>query len=112
MEPKTLARSFNKDGFQFRQIKRTDHAALYEKEKNGSTSYEVVRPKINKRDHSFPPYTTKDGTEHPGQTVPAGSESYPSSEDWGTYGFSYPSRTSAEAKLRSLSETQDHLEPH
>ena len=102
MDPIVLSKSFTKDKFNFRQLKRSAKTALYEKSKGDSRSYEVIRIKTSAKDYQFPSRTNKDGEEIQGSFRPAGSEAYPSSEDWGTYGFSYTNRDTASAKYREL----------
>lgn len=106
--PTVLSKTFRKDGFDFTQIKRSRLHALYQKTKgNQPPTYEVVRIKSAPKDYQFPPRTLKDGTTIEGKFIKAGSESYPSNEDWGTYGFSYPSRDQAESKYRDLISKED-----
>ena len=102
MKPIVLSPTFNKDKFSFKQLKRSRLTALYEKSKDGFSTYEVIRIKISKKDYQFPSRTNKDGETIPGSLRPAGSEAYPSNEDWGQYGFSALSRDGAEAKYREL----------
>jgi hypothetical protein len=65
------------DRFLLRQVRRDGHVALYEKSKDGqSRGYEVVLLRIR-------PAQTLFGRPYPHR------ESYPSSEDWGIYGWSY-----------------------
>lgn len=90
---KPLPKEFHRDGFQYRQIAREGNAAIYEQTWNGcpnpSVSYEVIR--IRRRE----------GFQISGRFVEP-SEFYPSSTEWGKYGFTFTDREAAFAKLREI----------
>ena len=93
-----LKAEFGHDGFRYRQIAREGDYAIYEQawtgRPNPSVCYEVVV--IRYRDAKT-------------QTMPDGNdvhfparEVYPSSEDWGTYGWTVLTRDAAFDKLAAL----------
>lgn len=85
-----LAIKFKSDGFDFRQIHRSDDIAIYSKSKGEFTGLEVVL--VQKRaEHTWPN----------GSTTPA-HEAMPGSESWGTKGWSYTDRTAALARMSAL----------
>lgn len=90
---KPLPKEFHRDGFQYRQIAREGSAAIYEQTWKGcpnpSVSYEVIR--IRRRE----------GFQISGRFVEP-SEFYPSSTEWGKYGFTFTDREAAFAKLREI----------
>lgn len=96
-KPKTLPTEFTAEGFRFRQVRRCEHVAIYEKTRNGGVSYEVVVIRRSKKDYRFPS----------GSVVPAGSESYPSNSQWGRLGFTCPDMEAAARKYRQLVETEE-----
>lgn len=73
-----LETNFRKDGFDFVQIERKNGWCIYSKTKTGfkSTFYEVMKIKSH------------NGREIAGKQFPP-SEYLPSSEEWGTNGFSF-----------------------
>ena len=93
-----LPRKFKKSGWTFRCLDRSEQWGLYEKSKDcypaGSTctGWEVV--KIRKR--------SKDKTLPSGSVLPKGQEYYPTSEDFGTYGFAHSTLESAMEKFLCL----------
>lgn len=80
---------FTKNGFHHEQIKRDGDVALFAMTKNGSTHFEVIRVVTHGE------YTIA------GVTFPAG-ESYPSSEQWGSRGWTYRDRGCAEVRFAAL----------
>lgn len=68
------------------QIKRTGDAAIY---KVDDTNYEVIKIRVLKRSHF-------NGTYFPEREV------YPSSSDWGVYGFTFIQLSDAESKFNEL----------
>jgi hypothetical protein len=72
-----IAAEFRDDGFMLRQVRREGRVAIYEKSKDGQPrGFEVVVLRIR-------PAETLFGRPYPQR------ESYPSSEHWGIYGWSY-----------------------
>ena len=90
---KPLPIRFRRDGFNYRQIARERHGAIYEQTWAGccdpSVCYEVIR--IRRRD----------GFQIGGRFVQP-AEVYPSSGAWGVDGFTLTDRDAAFAKLREL----------
>jgi hypothetical protein len=89
-----LDTTFRFNDFNFRLVKRVGDVALFEKRKPTHTraSFEVVIVQ-----------------KHPAKTFPNGKyydarESMPSSESWGTKGWTYSDLENAEAKLNRLAE--------
>jgi hypothetical protein len=89
-----LAKTFRKDGFDFAQIDRVDDVAVYHKTKGAQVeSFEVVI--VQKRaEHTWPN----------GDTTPA-HESMPSSESWGTLGWTLPTKLQAYSKVAEVLES-------
>ena len=91
--PDPLEKKFERYGFSYRQIHRTPSAAMYEVRigEDGALAYEVVKPVIAKQrnmDGSWipcPPY-----------------ECYPSSEQWGSRGWTYVEADKALMKCESI----------
>ena len=90
-----LATTFSFDGFDFRQVERVGGLALFGKSKPTHTraSFEVVIVQ-----------------KHPAKTFLSGKhydarESMPSSESWGTKGWTYTNLENAQTKLNQLAET-------
>jgi hypothetical protein len=88
---KILALEFASKGFDHKQIERTGDVALFERRRvgKGYPHWEVV--KIGRHN----------GYEIGGVKVEA-AETYPSSESWGTKGWTFQDFTKAQAKFRSL----------
>ena len=93
MNPDPLAKEFDKFGFAFRQVHRTPKAAVYEVKPvdGGAIAFEVVKPCISKQRiingswTECPPY-----------------EVYPSSEQWGSRGWTYVEEDKALMKCESI----------
>lgn len=86
---KAIETSFTQKGFQLTQLKREGLAALYRKTKKGFSfeSFEVVILKRN------PPFMF--------HGKPCGDcESYPRSEQWGTFGWTFSDEDDAVKKFR------------
>lgn len=87
---KTVSKTFTRDGFTFRQIRRAGDLALYRKHKVGAggniQSFEVIR--IQK--------ATQPATLPSGATVQAGDELYPASSKWGKAGWTYQTEEQAQ----------------
>ena len=74
---KTLPLAFDKDHFAYAQIDRSPTAAIYSQSQDGKVvAYEVVRIRVKAADEVM------------GRQVPE-REVYPSSREWGTYGWTY-----------------------
>ena len=94
-----IATDFNKWNFNFRQIDRKGSYAIYEKilkecacpegEKNATIGYEVIKI-INQKETEFRGIKYK------------AKEAYPSSEQWGSYGWTFMSIDGASKKLKEL----------
>jgi hypothetical protein len=86
-----LAKNFKQKGFNFSQVKRDGDFAIFEKVPvNGThTSYEVII------------ISRHNGYELGGQYIEP-AETYPSSSQWGTKGWTHTTLKSAEAKLKAL----------
>jgi hypothetical protein len=80
---------FRKGGFNYRQIAREGDWAIYEQKwrTSDNAAYEVVRIR-------------------PGSGLLAGRELYPSSERWGTDGFTLTDKDTAFKKLRQMSPAE------
>lgn len=89
---KPIETEFRKNGFHHKQLKRVGNVAIYERWADGHSKrhYEVVMIQFNGA-RSFPN----------GTTYPA-SEGYPSSEQWGTYGWTYATLQNAMVKLEGI----------
>jgi hypothetical protein len=89
-----LPKEFQRGGFQYRQITRRGHVAIYGQDWIGCTepdrSYEVVR--IRRRE----------GFQIGNRFVDA-AEIYPNSEGWGVDGFTFPDRNKAWDKFLEMS---------
>lgn len=87
MEYKLLPQTFYKKGFDFEQVKRNQNFAIYKRTKSPQNwSYEVIKIL---RGNGF---SIKDKNGKEVKFEP--SESFPSSEQWGTYGFTYSPQSS------------------
>ncbi len=80
-------------GYTYHLKQRNELIALYTMLKTGASDvYEVIKVRKHRRDMVIQ-----------GRVVAAeGDEYYPSSADWGLYGWSYSSLEDAEDKFRSL----------
>jgi hypothetical protein len=92
-----IPESFEKNGWQFRQIERRNQWALFERRKpGGKPHYECVRI----RSHN--------GFKIPGtETMAEPAEIYPSNETWGRDGFTLLSLERGIAKLDEVAATQE-----
>lgn len=96
---KLLSTSFKRNGFAFEQVLRAGHWAIYRKTKGNWAGYEVIR------------VLRHNGRIIGGKTIEP-SEYYPSSENWGTLGFSCPDMASAYVRYhKSLSNGGTYSEP-
>jgi hypothetical protein len=90
IEHKPLKESFSKYGFDYKMIKRTKKKAIFEQSKrNRVFSYEVIT--VSKHNG----FTLGDVYIEP-------SETYPSTSEWGSKGFTYKTLEEAERKYREL----------
>ena len=91
---KALPKQFCHDGFQYRQIAREGHAAVYEQRGSGcaerSVSYELIRVR------------RREGFRIDGRFV-APAEIYPKGEAWGVDGFTFTDKDAALARLLEMS---------
>lgn len=94
---KTLATHLRREGFDLKQTDRKQDVAVYEKTKGQYKGYEVII--IRNREE----YTIA------GKTVEA-AEVYPSSEDWGTLGWTYPEYHRAIFKSINLLTSREQTE--
>jgi hypothetical protein len=89
-----LAKEFQRDGFNYRQIKREGNAAIYEQAWLGcaesSLSYDVVRIRY------------REGFQIENRFVNA-AEIYPNSEAWGVDGFTFTNGNKAWARFFEIS---------
>lgn len=95
----TLETSFSYDGFVLTQVKREGKVALFEKTKatHKSPSYEVVVVQVSKAREVF------------GRAI-AEHEIMPSSEEWGTNGWSYSDLDSALKRFDKLVREQERAD--
>jgi hypothetical protein len=91
---KTLPKTFSKNGFEFEQLDRRGDLAIFRKHKKSRcVSYEVVRVQYH------------DAYEIAGKQIEAG-ECYPSSESWGSCGFTLPTYEASLKKLADMDAKQ------
>jgi len=90
-ESKKLSPLFDKNGFTFELVERRGDFAVFRKfkERGKSESFETVK------------ITRHDGYTIAGKEIPPG-ECYPSSEQWGTHGFTFNDPIAALAKMAEL----------
>lgn len=90
-----LAKTFKQKGFNLSQIKRDGIFAIYTKTKTNSnfTSYEVII------------ISNHNGYEIGGAYIEP-AETYPSSSQWGTKGWTYTNIKDAEAKFSALKQAE------
>lgn len=89
---KTLPLGFDSKGFTHRQIIRDGSVAVYERRRKGATQvphYELVR------------VGSHNGYEVAGRKVEP-AETYPSSEQWGSRGFTFNEESKAMARFEAL----------
>lgn len=87
-----LPTQFTKSGWTFQQVKREGNVAIFQRSKGGKQAhFEVVRVQHH------------EAFKFPGRDVetPAG-EHYPSSEQWGTHGWTHNMIEDAERKFSEL----------
>ena len=98
-----LEQQFQRGGFDHKQIVRQGDAAIYSQTWPGSSEPVVAFEVVCIRRHN--------GKEIKGQSFEP-SEFYPSSTDWGKYGFTFTDNDAAFAKLRELSQrSQTNVPP-
>ena len=88
---KILEKEFKSSGFNFKQVKRVADKAIYEKRSIGgkAVSIEVIRIKSH------------NGYELGGVYIEP-AETYPSTSQWGLYGWTYSNMEQAIQKFNSL----------
>lgn len=90
IEHKPLKETFAKYGFDFKMVKRTKKKAIFEQSKRNKVfAYEVIL--ISKHNG----FSLADVYIEP-------SETYPSTSEWGTKGFTFKTLEEAEEKYREL----------
>jgi hypothetical protein len=90
IEHKPLKESFSKYGFDFKMIKRTKKKAIFEQSvKDKVFAYETIL------------VSRHNGFSLAGNYIEP-SETYPSSSEWGTKGFTYKTLEEAEEKYKEL----------
>ena len=90
---KPLSKQFRRDGFQYCQIAREYDVAIYEQKWLSCGEASLVAEVIRIR--------RREGFQIDGRFIEA-AEIYPSSEAWGTDGFTLRDKEAAFAKLRDL----------
>lgn len=93
---KTLAFPFRRNGFRHELLRREGLCCLVKRSKPDHWHYEIVKLQI------MPP------SEFRGEQFPE-REKYPSSEQWGIYGFTYLSTDTEGALKQYLSIKEAHL---
>lgn len=94
-----VSTDFSENQFRFKQVFREGDLAIYEKRQGKlSPCFEVVAIRRH------------DGYEIAGNKVPP-SEIYPSSENWGTHGFTCPTIEAAHKKISKLRRRVDLQSP-
>lgn len=92
---KPLAKKFHRGGFDFEQVHRQGRIAIFQKRKStwpsDVFSWEVVRIQIYPATKIF------------GRKLPL-REAFPSSESWGTHGFTYQSLESALTRFHQMAK--------
>lgn len=90
---RAIAKEFRRDRFQFRQVVREVDIAIFEQRwwQSENVAFEVV-------------VIRRHGGYSLGGAYVEPAEYYPSSSEWGLYGFTYTDRDHAFAKLRQLRE--------
>jgi hypothetical protein len=103
---KLVSTSFLYDSFQHDLVERVGNIAIYRKTKPsiGYAGYEVVQITLRRPHHLDPSKYLYDRVEH-----------YPSSEEWGTHGWTYQTlpeaRQRVAAKIAFLTQTQPAPRP-
>ena len=94
-----LPSRFKYDGFEFKLIKRTERIALLRKKLPGSEAehFEVVIIQVYPEEERF-------GRKYPKR------EKMPSTNSWGTYGWTCMTRDDAEKRFRGLSLLHDNAD--
>ncbi len=75
-----LEKKFTTSGFDFRQMKRKDNWALYEKRRGGSVSYEII--KIRSKEETKAKIQGK-------EIIFKAGEYYPSTTEFGDFGWAF-----------------------
>jgi hypothetical protein len=90
---RALERDFQRGQFSYHQLAREQDIAIYSQSWRGCSEPRIAFEVICVRRHN--------GKEIKGQRVEP-SEFYPSSSEWGKYGFTFTDQAAAVAKLREL----------
>lgn len=99
---KPLPEEFKKKGFSHRLERRCKNVAIYKRWKNVETPHwEVVLIRVAPAS-KFTVDEVKNGQIRERTIERPESEVYPSSEQWGSMGFTYPDESSALTKFNSL----------
>jgi hypothetical protein len=93
---KTEIFPFTSSGFTHELLEQSGQVCLVHRHKEGSQEHFEVVVLRWRKEHTWPN----------GKVSPAGY-GYPSSEDWGTYGFTYRDEKSARNRLISLLQAQN-----
>lgn len=88
---KTLEKTFTSRGYQFKQIHRDGHFAVYERFQIG----------INKKHYEVIKILNHNGYSIAGKKYPA-SEYYPSGNSWGSNGFTLATKEDAFKKIDAM----------
>lgn len=90
----SLSKQITRDGFRMIQVRRLGQYAIYRRERltTGVTHYEAIKILVETKTRKLPSGALRN----------AGSERYPSSNEWGKYGWTCKTIEEAEAKLREL----------
>jgi len=92
---KQLEKNFTKYGYEFNQVARTANAAIYSQSDNGKIiAYETIEILHKSEAVVF------------GNTLPD-REAYPSSEAWGSKGWTMPNLESAYRRINEIQATLD-----
>jgi len=85
---------FDKAGFKHTQIAREGDVAIFRRTslKTGAEHHETVLIRVEPRTRKLPS----------GTIVKAGSEKYPTSSEWGSFGWTYKNQETAQAKFDAL----------
>lgn len=90
---KTLPKTFKRESWEYKLIRRNKFAAIYEMKRDHETyrEYEVWKLRYYKKDN-------------PKMNIEAGDIHCPSTKEWGRYGWSYPFLHLAEWKFILITE--------
>lgn len=89
MEYKTIKSNFSKKGFDYSLIKRENDKAIYKQSRGNVTAYEVI---LIRRHNGY----------NLGDVYIEPSETYPSDNEWGVFGFTCTTLEQAETRFKKL----------